>query len=130
MVLDPYLKKHLAHFGINVAVMEKTEKSMVELEIDVNKKFEYSTITESGTQLVPIYGPGYTGMKNLGNTCYMNSFTLPQFQEQYVTAANDIYESINFDNTAHEDNFSLQMAKLGCGLMNGEYSMWINEWRI
>jgi len=52
--------------------MEKTEKSMVELEIDVNKKFEYSTITESGTQLVPIYGPGYTGMKNLGNTCYMN----------------------------------------------------------
>ena len=58
--------------GINVAVMEKTEKSMVELEIDVNKKFEYSTITESGTQLVPIYGPGYTGMKNLGNTCYMN----------------------------------------------------------
>ena len=52
--------------------MEKTEKSMVELEIDVNKKFEYSTITESGTRLVPIYGPGYTGMKNLGNTCYMN----------------------------------------------------------
>ena len=26
-------------------------------------------------------------------------FTLPQFQEQYVKAANDIYESINFDNT-------------------------------
>jgi len=132
MVLDPYLKKHLAHFGINVAVMEKTEKSMVELEIDVNKKFEYSTITESGTQLVPIYGPGYTGMKNLGNTCYMNSvmqvlFTLPQFQEQYVKAANDIYESINFDNTAHEDNFSLQMAKLGCGLMNGEYSIEPND---
>ena len=58
--------------GINVAVMEKTEKSMVELEIDVNKEYEFSTITESGAQLVPIYGPGYTGMKNLGNTCYMN----------------------------------------------------------
>ena len=23
---------------------------------------------------------------------------------------------------AHEDNFQLQMAKLGCGLMSGEYS--------
>ena len=58
--------------GINVAVMEKTEKSMVELEIDANKEYEFSTITESGAQLVPIYGPGYTGMQNLGNTCYMN----------------------------------------------------------
>ena len=52
--------------------MEKTEKSMVELEIDANKEYEFSTITESGAQLVPIYGPGYTGMQNLGNTCYMN----------------------------------------------------------
>ena len=58
--------------GINVAVMEKTEKSMVELEIDVNKEYEFSTIAESGAQLVPIFGPGYTGMQNLGNTCYMN----------------------------------------------------------
>ena len=52
--------------------MEKTEKSMVELEIDLNKEYEYSTICESGAQLVPINGQGYTGMKNLGNTCYMN----------------------------------------------------------
>ena len=63
---------YISMLGINVAVMEKTEKSMVELEIDVNKEYEFSTITESGAQLVPIYGPGYTGMKNLGNTCYMN----------------------------------------------------------
>lgn len=128
MVLDPYLKKHLAHFGINVAVMEKTEKSMVELEIDANKEYEFSTITESGAQLVPIYGPGYTGMQNLGNTCYMNSvmqvlFTLPNFQDQYVKASREIFESINYDNSAHEDNFQLQMAKLGCGLMSGSYSV-------
>ena len=54
--------------------MEKTEKSMVELEIDLNKEYEYSTICESGAQLVPINGQGYTGMKNLGNTCYMNRY--------------------------------------------------------
>jgi len=128
MVLDPFLKKHLAHFGINVAVMEKTEKSMVELEIDVNKEYEFSTIAESGAQLVPIFGPGYTGMQNLGNTCYMNSvmqvlFTIPNFQDQYVKAATEIFESTNFDNTGHEDNFQLQMAKLGCGLMSGAYSV-------
>jgi len=127
MVLDPYLKKHLAHFGINVSVMEKAEKSMVELEININKEYEFSTICESGAQLVPVYGPGYTGMKNLGNTCYMNSvmqvlFTLPKFQEQYVKTAKDIFESINFDNAAHEDNFTLQMTKLGSCLMNGDYS--------
>ena len=29
--------------------------------------------------------------------------------------------------SAHEDNFSLQMAKLGCGLMNGEYSIEPND---
>ena len=84
--------------------MEKTEKSMVELEIDANKEYEFSTITESGAQLVPIYGPGYTGMQNLGNTCYMNSvmqvlFTLPNFQDQYVKAAREIFESINYDNS-------------------------------
>ena len=27
--------------GINVAVMEKTEKSMVELEINANKEYEF-----------------------------------------------------------------------------------------
>ena len=128
MVLDPHLKKHLAHFGINVAMMEKTEKSMVELEIDINKEYEFSTITEAGANLVPVYGPGYTGMKNLGNTCYMNSvmqvlFTLPAFREQYVTYARDTFESINFNNTDHADNFLLQMTKVGCGLWNGDYSI-------
>ena len=39
MVLDPYLKQHLAHFGIKIQDMEKTDKSMVELEIDMNQKY-------------------------------------------------------------------------------------------
>jgi len=40
MVEDPLLAQHLAHFGINLAQMENTDKSMLELEIDVNLNFD------------------------------------------------------------------------------------------
>ena len=35
-VKDAHLQKHLAHFGINMTQLQKTEKSMVELEIEMN----------------------------------------------------------------------------------------------
>ena len=71
MVSDPQLSAHLAHFGINVAGLEKTDKSMAELEIDLNRQWEFSAVTEAGANLALAYGPGRTGMANLGNTCYM-----------------------------------------------------------
>ena len=61
---------------------------MTELEIDMNMRIgEWSIIQESGKQLVPCYGAGYTGMANLGNSCYMNSilqvlFSLPHFKQR------------------------------------------------
>ena len=62
MVEDPYLIKHLAHFGINIQQMEKTDKSMAELEIDMNQKFgDYAALCESENKLEPIAGCGYTG---------------------------------------------------------------------
>ena len=63
---------------------------MTELEIDMNMRSgEWSIIQESGKQLVPCYGPGNTGMANLGNSCYLNFimqvvFTLPEFQHRLV----------------------------------------------
>lgn len=63
----------------------QTEKSMVELELDLNQKFgEWVALQEAGSQLKPLYGPGYTGLVNLGNSCYMNSvmqviFVIPDF---------------------------------------------------
>lgn len=33
MVLDPKLREHLAHWGITMAAMEKTEKTMAELQV-------------------------------------------------------------------------------------------------
>ena len=33
IVLDPFLQQHLAHWGINMLEMEKTEKTMAELQV-------------------------------------------------------------------------------------------------
>ena len=38
--------------------MEKTEKSMAELQIDLNMSYEFDKITESGSALSPLSGPG------------------------------------------------------------------------
>lgn len=125
MVEDPKLPAHLSHFGINVAALEKTDKTMVELEIDLNQRIgEWDVIQEAGSQLTPLYGPGYTGMRNLGNSCYMNSvmqvlFTIPDFQQRYVAKMEQIFTSLSSDPTS---DFTVQMAKLGHGLLSGDYS--------
>uniref|UniRef100_A0A8C7LSB5 Ubiquitin carboxyl-terminal hydrolase n=1 Tax=Oncorhynchus mykiss TaxID=8022 RepID=A0A8C7LSB5_ONCMY len=112
MVLDPKLPEHLSHFGIDMMTMEKTEHTMTELEIAVNQRVgEWEVIQESGATLRPLSGPGLTGMKNLGNSCYLNSvmqvlFTVPDFQSKSVT----VY------------HFYLLVSKLGYGLLSGEYS--------
>ncbi|AWO96378.1 Ubiquitin carboxyl-terminal hydrolase [Scophthalmus maximus] len=124
MVLDSKLPEHLAHFGINMMTMEKTERTMTELEIAVNQRVgEWEVIQESGTTLRPLFGPGLTGMKNLGNSCYLNSvmqvlFTVPDFQSKYVSNMDKIIDDAPSDPT---QDFKTQVAKLGYGLLSGEY---------
>lgn len=122
MVLDPKLVEHLAHWGVNITQMEKTEKSMIELELDLNQKFgDWVTLQESSSK---VYGPGYTGLVNLGNSCYLNSvmqtmFLVPDFVERFVNKADEI-----FNQNIHDppNDFNAQMAKLGVGLLSGKYS--------
>lgn len=59
MVIDPYLQQHLLHFGINIGQMQKTEKSMVEMELEYNQQFgEWAVLQESSSNLQPISGKG------------------------------------------------------------------------
>ncbi len=77
-----------AYVCVGVCGCVQTDSTMTELEIDMNMRIgEWSIIQESGKQLQPCYGPGNTGMANLGNSCYLNSimqvvFTLPEFQRR------------------------------------------------
>lgn len=125
MVLDPSLAEHLAHFGIDMMKMQKTDKTMTELEIDMNQRIgEWEVIQESGVQLKPLYGPGYTGIKNLGNSCYLNSvmqviFSMEDFQNKYVGQLEKIFNGAPADPT---QDFNIQVAKLGHGLLSGIYS--------
>ena len=44
-----------------------------EMNLEANLNLTLSKVLEEGKTLVPVFGPGLTGMENLGNSCYMNS---------------------------------------------------------
>jgi len=125
MVLVPKLAEYLAHHGIDVMKMEKTEKSMQELELDKNRDPNlFRAVLDDGKPRIPVHGPGLTGMINLGNSCYMNSvmqcvFTVPEFQESFAQKSEEIYEGVK-GNPA--EDFRAQLAKVGQGLLSGQYS--------
>ncbi|KAI9031682.1 hypothetical protein CLU79DRAFT_694306, partial [Phycomyces nitens] len=123
--LDNDLATHLANWGINVSQQLKTEKSMTELQLEQNMKFDFSMTTEDGKQLEPKFGPGYTGLKNLGNSCYMASmiqavFDINTFQDRYFTQLQDHASSCQNDPA---NCWDCQLHKLADGLLSGNYSL-------
>ncbi|EJD06187.1 ubiquitinyl hydrolase [Fomitiporia mediterranea MF3/22] len=123
--LDLDLAAHLHTFGINVSTQTKTEKSMTELQIEHNLKFDFSLTDESGKALDPVFGPGLTGLKNLGNSCYMASviqslFSLPAFQTRYLPSAPSHWQTCS--ELLPATCLECQMHKLADGLLSGRYS--------
>ncbi|KAI1121178.1 ubiquitin carboxyl-terminal hydrolase 14 [Nemania abortiva] len=120
--LDNDLAPHLAHWGIILADQVKTEKSLTEMQIEQNLQWEFSMTTDDGKELRPLFGPSLTGLKNLGNSCYLASilqclFDLPAFQGRYNIPSAD--PPIVPDPA---QDLETQLRKMADGLLSGRYS--------
>lgn len=123
-IRDPDLASHLAHWGLHIAHLEKTEKSLTELQLEQNLKWEFSMTSDDGTALEPITGQGLTGIKNLGNSCYLSSvmqclFSLDSFVNRFTNPSEDLL--LGAEDPAH--NLEVQMHKIADGLLSGRYSI-------
>lgn len=63
----------MQRLGIDIKSQTKTEKTIAEMNLEANLNLTLSKTIEEGKQLTPVFGPGFTGMENIGNSCYMNS---------------------------------------------------------
>ncbi|KAK5654717.1 hypothetical protein OQA88_7041 [Cercophora sp. LCS_1] len=119
--VDEDLAVHLANWGIILSQRQKTEKSLTEMQIEQNLRWEFSMTTEDGKELTPLFGPGLTGLKNLGNSCYLASilqclYDLPSFQRRYSS-------DLPIPNTSDPgQDLETQLRKIGDGLLSGRYS--------
>ena len=125
-VKDPKLAEHLRHFGLDIEKMEKTEKSTLEMELDLNQKWEWSRCLEDGVSLESVFGPSFSGIINIGSSCYINSvlqmlFVIPEVRKVYADGAG--WSLLNKPplNQINED-FNAQFAKVMLALESGDYS--------
>lgn len=130
-VEDPLLAEHLSFFGIDFSSLKKTELTTAERELDQNTNFDWNRIQESGKESEPLFGPGYTGLINLGNSCYLASimqtvFSTRDFLSCYFAdqKLNKAFEMAPADPTV---DLNMQLVKLGHGLLSGKYSYPVQE---
>ncbi|MFH4975087.1 hypothetical protein AB6A40_001796 [Gnathostoma spinigerum] len=104
---------------------EKTEKTTVELELDMNQRWEWSMCQEDGANLEPVFGPGFTGIINIGSSCYISSciqllLLVPDFISLYGYGCEKIFSSVSPRDSF--DDFNCQTAKVVSSLLSGEFS--------
>ncbi|KAJ2848676.1 ubiquitin C-terminal hydrolase Ubp14 [Coemansia brasiliensis] len=124
--MDPHLAQHLQAFGISVLAQQKTEKSIAELQLEQNLALDFSMTTADGIQLQPVAGPGLTGMRNLGNSCYLASivqcvFGTDRFRDRYFPTASNHFLSCTQQLPAQ--CMLCQLHKLAYGLWSGRYAI-------
>ena len=123
-VKDENLAIHLKNLGIDINTQKKTDKTVTEMNLSININFTLSKTIEEGKVLTPLYGEGFTGLENLGNSCYMNSIlqillSLEPFKKNYFDNAIDHLNTCKKDAT---ECYLCQMSKIMYGLYSGIYS--------
>ena len=94
------------------------------MNLDFNLNFTLSKTIEDGVVMKNLYGSGFTGLNNLGNSCYMNSviqvlFSLESFQAKYFDTA---MEHLLACKKVPADCYLCQLSKIMYGLYSGPYS--------
>lgn len=120
--IDPELPNHLAHWGINIKERVKTEKSLMEMQVEENLRWDFAMVTEDGKELQPLFGPDFTGLKNLGNSCYLNStlqalFAIPEFKRRYYLPDQEPPNA-----ALPAEDLETQLRKIADGMISGRYS--------
>lgn len=117
------INEKLLTYGIDLAKSVKTEKNLIELNLDQNLNWDFKLDGANGEKLKPVFGQDLTGFQNLGNSCYLNSvlqalFSLPNYRQYF-----DEEEFPSYDNVSDpsKDLFS-QLLKVYDGLYSGRYS--------
>ena len=128
-IVDPDLAAHLSTWGVDIAKVEVTEKSLAEMQLDLQYKYSFNMQTDSGEPLQPVFGPGLTGLQNLGNSCYLASivqalFSIPEWVRRYQVAF-ELHARecpVAYEGEGKGSCLECQMAKICDGLVSGRYS--------
>lgn len=120
----PGISKNLLKFGIDLSKAVKTEKSLVEINLDQNLNWDFKLDGANGEKLLSVFGSGLTGMKNLGNLCYLNSvvqalFSLNAYKSYFKDKSFPPYTQVK---DPSRDIYS-QLVKMYDGLYSGRYSV-------
>jgi ubiquitin carboxyl-terminal hydrolase 5/13 len=128
LVLDPYLQTHLQFFNIQIDSLQKTEKLMSEINIELNAMYDFSRIVENNQALESVSKKGFIGLENIGNSCYMASIyqilsSIPEVQSFY---GKEMLESSILPNASKTSDLPndllVQFCKLNTYLNSNEYS--------
>jgi ubiquitin carboxyl-terminal hydrolase 5/13 len=78
--------------GIDIMKTEKTEKTLSELEVELNQSYDWSKILDGNEEIEMMDGPGFKGLRNIGSSCYMNAVVQTMLAVQEVCDDDDDHD--------------------------------------